>query len=204
MIGTPGFNPSTNTLPLTGSTLTLTSTAAQFFLYYDASHAARYFVASDGSVNEDQLFQSSGTNGVDFQWKYQGSAVMSLQLTNFWLRAAFACFVCGDNTATVNRVKFAVYSQPGLSGSGIGCPAAQQVSIVTNDLDRVIFSNTLATFGVPIVVLGAASPVLTTTTTVTTGAGALVGTLTNSPATGNPTKWIPFNDAGTTRYIPAW
>lgn len=25
-----------------------------------------------------------------------------------------------------------------------------------------------------------------------------------APAVGNPTKWIPFNDAGTTRYIPAW
>lgn len=45
---------------------------------------------------------------------------------------------------------------------------------------------------------------LTTTTSLTNGAGALTGTLTNSPATGNPTKWIPINDNGTTRYIPAW
>ena len=36
------------------------------------------------------------------------------------------------------------------------------------------------------------------------GAGALVGTLTNSPVTGNPTKWLPINDNGVTRYIPAW
>ncbi len=45
---------------------------------------------------------------------------------------------------------------------------------------------------------------LTTTNALTSGAGALVGTLTNSPVTGNPTKWIAINDAGTTRYIPAW
>lgn len=38
----------------------------------------------------------------------------------------------------------------------------------------------------------------------TNGAGANVGTLTNSPATGDPTKWIPIDDNGTTRYIPAW
>ncbi len=38
----------------------------------------------------------------------------------------------------------------------------------------------------------------------TNGAGALTGTLTNSPVTGNPTKWIPVDDNGTTRYIPAW
>ena len=38
----------------------------------------------------------------------------------------------------------------------------------------------------------------------TDGAGADTGTLTNAPAAGNPTKWIPIDDNGTTRYIPAW
>jgi len=45
---------------------------------------------------------------------------------------------------------------------------------------------------------------LTTTTTLTNGSGSSAGTLTNAPAVGNPTKWIPINDNGTTRYIPAW
>jgi hypothetical protein len=38
----------------------------------------------------------------------------------------------------------------------------------------------------------------------TNGAAAQVGTLNNAPAAGNPTKWIPVDDNGTTRYIPAW
>ncbi len=38
----------------------------------------------------------------------------------------------------------------------------------------------------------------------TDGAAAAVGTLTNAPAAGNPTKWIAVNDNGTTRFIPAW
>ena len=38
----------------------------------------------------------------------------------------------------------------------------------------------------------------------TNGAGALLGTLANSPVAGNPTKWVPINDNGTTRYIPTW
>lgn len=38
----------------------------------------------------------------------------------------------------------------------------------------------------------------------TNGAGALAGTLGNAPAAGNPTKWIPVDDNGTTRYVPAW
>lgn len=55
-----------------------------------------------------------------------------------------------------------------------------------------------------ITVPGAAAAVLKTTATVTSGAGAGAGTLTNAPTAGNPTTWIPFNDNGTTRYIPAW
>lgn len=45
---------------------------------------------------------------------------------------------------------------------------------------------------------------LTTRANLTNGAAAATGTLTNAPAAGNPTKWIPVNDNGTTRYIPAW
>lgn len=45
---------------------------------------------------------------------------------------------------------------------------------------------------------------IATKTSFTNGAGAFTGTLTNSPATGNPTKWIPVDDNGTTRLIPAW
>lgn len=36
------------------------------------------------------------------------------------------------------------------------------------------------------------------------GAGAAAGTLTNAPAAGNPTKWVPIDDNGTTRFLPAW
>jgi hypothetical protein len=45
---------------------------------------------------------------------------------------------------------------------------------------------------------------ITTTVAFTNGAAALAGTLLNAPAAGNPSKWIPINDNGTTRFIPAW
>jgi len=35
-------------------------------------------------------------------------------------------------------------------------------------------------------------------------AGASMGTLTNAPSAGNPTKWITINDNGTLRRIPTW
>ncbi len=40
--------------------------------------------------------------------------------------------------------------------------------------------------------------------TLTDAAGGLTATLTNSPAVGNPTKWIQINDNGTIRKIPTW
>jgi hypothetical protein len=36
------------------------------------------------------------------------------------------------------------------------------------------------------------------------GAGAAIGTLNNAPAAGDPTKWLEFDDNGTTRKVPAW
>lgn len=38
----------------------------------------------------------------------------------------------------------------------------------------------------------------------TSGAGAGVGTLTNAPASTNPTFWMPINIAGTVKYAPLW
>jgi hypothetical protein len=38
----------------------------------------------------------------------------------------------------------------------------------------------------------------------TNNAGAQVATILNGPLAGNPTKWIPINDNGTIRNIPAW
>lgn len=54
------------------------------------------------------------------------------------------------------------------------------------------------------VIPGGTTPILTTAAGVTSGAASGTGTLTNAPVSGNPTKWIPFDDNGTTRYIPAW
>lgn len=36
------------------------------------------------------------------------------------------------------------------------------------------------------------------------GAGVSAGTLTNAPSAGDPSKWVPIDDNGTTRYVPSW
>jgi len=52
---------------------------------------------------------------------------------------------------------------------------------------------------------GNATYILQSAATITAyTAGASVGTLTNAPSAGNPTKWITINDNGTLRRIPTW
>jgi hypothetical protein len=49
-----------------------------------------------------------------------------------------------------------------------------------------------------------ATYILRSTATQPNAAAAQLGTLTNSPIAGNPTKWIAYLDNGVTRYIPTW
>lgn len=45
---------------------------------------------------------------------------------------------------------------------------------------------------------------LSSSVSLSNNAGTSVGTLTNAPSVGNPTKWIQITDNGTPRYIPCW
>ncbi len=54
------------------------------------------------------------------------------------------------------------------------------------------------------ITIGDATALIKSSVAMNDGAGAGAGTITNAPAAGNPTKWIPINDNGTTRYVPAW
>lgn len=58
--------------------------------------------------------------------------------------------------------------------------------------------------GVGTIYINNATFLIRTKTSFTNGAAASVGSLTNAPAAGNPTKWIAIDDNGTTRQIPAW
>lgn len=55
-----------------------------------------------------------------------------------------------------------------------------------------------------VVVLTGSTMMFSSDTNLADGAGAAAGTLTNAPVAGNPTKWIPIDDNGVTRFIPAW
>lgn len=52
--------------------------------------------------------------------------------------------------------------------------------------------------------IGTAGQLAASSVLYTNNAGAQIATITNGPTAGNPTKWIPINDNGTIRNIPAW
>lgn len=51
---------------------------------------------------------------------------------------------------------------------------------------------------------GNQTTLMATSVALTNGAAAALGTLTNAPSAGNPTKWVAIDDNGTTRHIPTW
>lgn len=53
-------------------------------------------------------------------------------------------------------------------------------------------------------VIGTQPTLIATSVTLSNGAAAALGTLTNAPSAGNPTKWVAIDDNGTPRYIPTW
>jgi len=52
--------------------------------------------------------------------------------------------------------------------------------------------------------VGTAAALVVTAVALNNGAGVAAGTIGTAPVAGEPTKWIPINDNGTVRYIPAW
>lgn len=51
---------------------------------------------------------------------------------------------------------------------------------------------------------GNQTTLIATSVNLSNGAGAALGTLTNAPSAGNPTKWVAIDDNGTLRYVPTW
>jgi len=89
-----------------------------------------------------------------------------------------------------------------VAGGTMGTPGATDVLVAAGKVRcGDTSSSSIQTAGG---ITHASTTLLTTSVALTNGAAAAAGTLLNAPAAGNPTKWIPINDNGTTRYIPAW
>lgn len=139
-------------------------------------------------------YLSTGTGVTSTVTLMQGvKATLSKLDAGATIGTAYAYFVDDVPTCSANA-----YGYYGNVSSGAG-----RYSIYMAGTALSYFGGDIQTLGT-MYVPGAATPIFRTSSAITSGAGASAGTLTNAPTVGNPTKWIPINDNGTTRYIPAW
>lgn len=116
MIGTPAFDPSTNTLPITGSTLALTSTGTQVTVKYDTTHYFTVKSLSTGQVDTDLFAPDVGT--FRYSWYINNtigrSEVLKYLSSQFYVIGDGAAFVIENGSLTAGYCRFAV------SGGGGG------------------------------------------------------------------------------------
>jgi len=89
-----------------------------------------------------------------------------------------------------------VFSVLGNFSGAVTCSTTLSVTTTTTMTGRLTANGGITVVG--------GSYLLTTNSNLTNGSGGGVGTLTNAPDYGNPTKWIAIDDNGTERYIPTW
>jgi hypothetical protein len=154
----------------------------------------RLFVNTTGASAPNRLaFQESTTNG----------SLALFGLPNG--TSLTATLGVADDSAYTNGIRVRLSVSGGsafLISDAFGTGTAQPLQIQAQGVVSGIFSSTgLAVIGT----LTTSSTTLhTSSVSLTNGAAAALGTLTNAPTAGNPTKWIPIVDNGTPRYIPAW
>jgi hypothetical protein len=82
--------------------------------------------------------------------------------------------------------------------------AANEVAITGGAIDGADIGDTTPAKGSFSQLRNGEDVLLHSTVALSDGAAAAVATLTNAPTAGDPTKWVPVDDNGTTRYVPMW
>jgi hypothetical protein len=135
-----------------------------------------------------------GNRGLNIQLNTEAAvtSATSILLNNF--------SVSGAGAITTQHGIFIQDLTTGTSIRGI----TSNVSAGANKYNIFASGTAPSYFAGEVQIAGSTTPMLRAVVAMSNGAAAAVGTLTNAPVAGNPTKWIAFNDAGVTRYIPAW
>jgi Pectate lyase superfamily protein len=115
---------------------------------------------------------------------------------------------CVDSAPTVGTTVDVsnTAGSPGVDNQFLSCVFAfSPFGVSTTNFGLYVSSTAPNFFAGDMQIAGGAQAIMHAVTTVSgapTGQTPTLGT--NGPVAGPPTKWIPFNDAGSTRYIPSW
>ena len=103
--------------------------------------------------------------------------------------------ITGTDTVAVLGLTQTFTGNKTFSGT-VSCGSTLAVSSTTTMTGRLTANGGITVVG--------GSVLLTTNSALSDNSQSNTATLTNSPGSGNPAKWISINDHGTARYIPTW
>jgi len=103
--------------------------------------------------------------------------------------------ITGTDTVAVLGLAQTFTGNKTFSGT-VSCGSTLAVSSTTTMTGRLTANGGITVVG--------GSVLLTTNSALSNNSQSNTATLTNSPGTGNPAKWIAIDDNGTERYIPTW
>lgn len=168
-------------------------------------------------------FISGGTNVLDFgvtsanEWTIGGTGGYSLIYCQYWVgkgpttTAPSFSFKINTDGGGTGRVFIGLDTSdvPFVGFNGTTAAGQPGDAIINRQSSGVLgigtsTTNTGGSIKLTDLFTNNATFLIRTGTTLSNGAAANTGTLTNAPAAGNPTKWISIDDNGTTRKIPAW
>lgn len=158
------------------------------------------FGAANVQFSSIMFRQSAGTAGSPTQ--VQANAIVGIIGASVYTNAA-------AYTASNAQVRFVTTEAQTAIAQGqataiVTTPAGSATPAEAGRFQAGLSVGTTSDPGVGLIYTNSATFMLRTKTSLTSGAAAQTATLTNGPTAGNPTKWLPYDDNGTTRYIPAW
>jgi hypothetical protein len=103
--------------------------------------------------------------------------------------------ITGTDTVAVLGLTQTFTGNKTFSGT-VSCGSTLAVTLTTTMSGRLTANGGITVVG--------GSYLLTTNSALSSISGSNTATLTNSPGSGSPAKWIAINDNGTERYIPTW
>ena len=123
-----------------------------------------------------------------------------------------AMYIGGGNSTKFRKgivvLNGALDTSVGNSGNGVAIEFAESQAIrwlnYANSVDIAIWGSSGGLIVAGAVTTASSDFILHSLVALTGGDISFAPTLTTGPRTGDPTKWLPYDDGGTTRYIPAW
>lgn len=153
--------------------------------------------ADKGYIGAASALVTSGLN-TDFALRAENALVLSIGTTQAVKVASTGVTVAGSLVMSTAASKLV----PGATSFSHRNNADSADNLLISDAGVVTVRASLTVTGGGIT--HGSTTLLTTTVALTAGGTGLTPTLTQGPVSGNPTKWVPINDNGTTRYIPTW